>query len=55
MSCMKNLFLKDMYDLADASGYDFDFLMDIYTDMMNDPYDDGDWDSFVATTLERDW
>ena len=55
MGYMKWKLEKDMYDLADASGYDFDFLMDIYTDMMNDPYDDGDWDSFVVTTLERDW
>lgn len=38
--------------LCENSGYDYDFLVDRYNEVMDE---DGDWDHFVAVTMERDW
>lgn len=41
--------------LCEKSGYDYDFLVDRYNEMVNDPDWDGDMDQFIGITLERDW
>lgn len=51
---MSRCFEAFIDDLCEKTGYDYDFLVDIYNDCVNDP-DDGDVDSFVAVTMERDW
>lgn len=53
MSAMKNYFYDEIERLAKLTGYGFDFLMDIWNEMLEDGEDD--WDTFVAITLELDW
>lgn len=38
--------------LCEASGYDYDFLIDRYNEVADE---DGDVEYFVCVTLERDW
>lgn len=52
---MSRLFEASMTKLSKDSGYNYDFLVDLYNDMIDDPYDDGDWDYFVGVTMEHDW
>lgn len=42
-------------DLCEKSGYEYSKLFDIFTNMVYDPDDDGDWDYFVGVTMEHDW
>ena len=41
--------------LCEESGYPYAYLFALYTDMVYDPDDDGDWEYFVGVTMERDW
>jgi hypothetical protein len=41
--------------LSEDSGYEYDYLFALYTDMIYDPNDDGGWEYFKAVTMERDW
>ena len=41
--------------LCDKSGYNYDFLVDRYNEMVDDSDWDGDMDQFIGITLERDW
>lgn len=41
--------------LSEDSGYDYDFLFGLFTDMVYDLGDLGDWDYFVGVTMEHDW
>ena len=52
---MSRTFEGVMSILSEQSGYDYDFLVDRYNEMMDDPDCDDDWDYFVGVTLERDW
>lgn len=49
---MKKVFNGIIDILCEKSGYDYDFLVDHYNEVMNN---DGDVESFIAITLERDW
>lgn len=41
-------------NLSRKSGYDYDFLVDVYNEIADD---DGsvDWDYFVGVSMEHDW
>ena len=41
--------------LCKKSGYNYDFLVDRYNGMVDDPDWDGDMEQFIGITLERDW
>ena len=49
---MKRVFNSIIDILCEKTGYDYDFLVDRYNEAMDE---DGDVDSFIATTLEKDW
>lgn len=49
---MKKVFNAFIDYLCAESGYDYDFLVDRYNEVMDD---DGDVQAFIAITLERDW
>lgn len=49
---MKKVFNAIINRLCEETGYDYDFLIDRYTEVMDE---DGDAESFIAITLERDW
>lgn len=38
--------------LSKASGYDYDFLVDRYNEVMDDS---GDVEYFITVTMEKDW
>lgn len=44
-----------LVDLSDKTGYTYSYLFNLYTFMVYDPYDGGDWDYFVGVTMEHDW
>ena len=50
---MSRVFEAMIDRLSKASGYNYDFLVDRYNEMMDDGEDDIPY--FVAVTLERDW
>lgn len=52
---MKRVFNGVIDILCEKTGYSYDFLVDRYNDMVNDPDWDGDVDQFIGITLERDW
>lgn len=52
---MSRYFEAFISNLCDKSGYDYDFLVDRYNEMVDDPDWDGDMDQFIGITLERDW
>lgn len=52
---MKRIFNAVINKLSEKSGYDYDFLVDRYNEMADDPDWDGDIDQFIGITLERDW
>lgn len=52
---MSKNFRGQMAKLSDDSGYSYDFLVDLYNGMMDDPDDDGDWNYFIGVTMEHDW
>lgn len=49
---MKRVFNAFIDYLCAESGYDYDFLVDRYNEVMDD---DGDVQAFITITLERDW
>lgn len=49
---MSKVFNAIIDRLSEKSGYDYDFLIDRYNEVMDE---DGDADYFVAVTMERDW
>lgn len=49
---MSRTFEGVMSMLSEASGYDWDFLVDRYNEVMDE---DGDWEYFVGVTMEHDW
>lgn len=49
---MSRTFNAIIDDLAKKGGYDYNFLVDRYNEVIDE---DGDVDYFVAVTLERDW
>lgn len=49
---MSRVFDGIIDDLSKKSGYSYDFLVDMYNEVMDD---DGDVDSFIAITMEQDW
>ena len=51
---MSRFFEGFISDLSKKSGYNYDFLVDMYNEVVDDP-DDGDVESFANITLERDW
>lgn len=51
---MSRCFEAFIDDLSKKSGYSYDFIVDMYNEVMDDP-DDGDIKSFVNITLEQDW
>lgn len=50
---MSRTFEGTMTKLSNDSGYDYDFLVDMYNIMIDDGEDD--WDYFVGVTMEHDW
>ena len=50
---MSRVFECMMTKLSEESGYDYDFLTDVYSNMVDDGIDD--WDYFVGTTMNHDW
>lgn len=51
---MSRLFEGFISYLSEQSGYSYDFLVDKYNEVVDDP-DDGDIDQFIGITLEQDW
>ncbi len=49
---MKRVFNAIINRLSEESGYDYDFLVDRYNEIIDD---DGDVEHFIAVTMERDW
>lgn len=49
-SRFENILVK----LSEDSGYSYEYLFALFTEMIYDP-NDGDWDYFVGVTMERDW
>ena len=49
---MSRVFEGWISKLSDESGYNYDFLVDRYNEVMDE---DGDVEYFVGVTLERDW
>ena len=49
---MKKVFNGIIDILCEKTGYDYDFLVERYNEVMDE---DGDVDSFIAITLEKDW
>lgn len=49
---MSRCFEAYMDDLCKKSGYNYDFLVDRYNEVMEE---DGDVGYFIAVTMERDW
>lgn len=49
---MSKVFEKTIEALCDETGYDYDFLIERYSEVM---HEDGDVDYFIGVTLERDW
>ena len=49
---MSRTFEGTIQQLAAETGYDYDFLIDRYLEVMAE---DGDYDYFVEVTKERDW
>ena len=47
-----NVFETIIELLCKETGYDFDYLVDRYNEVMEE---DGDVDYFIGVTLERDW
>ncbi len=52
---MKRVFNAFIDYLCEQSGYNYDFLVDRYHEMVDDPDWDGDMGQFIGITLERDW
>lgn len=44
-----------LLQLSKASGYTYEYLFDLYVDMVYDPMDDVDWEYFEAVSMEHDW
>ena len=53
MSRIKICIEKTIKTLAEITGYDFDFLMDVWTEECVEG--DGDFEYFLGVTLEMDW
>lgn len=49
---MSRVFEGYISALSAATGYDYDFLVDKYNEVMDE---DGDFEYFVTVSLERDW
>lgn len=41
-------------DLSRKSGYDYDFLVDVYNEILNDN-GDVNWNYFAGVSMEHDW
>ena len=52
---MSKVFEGWISKLSDESGYNYDFLVDRYNEMVDDPDWDEDMDQFIGITMERDW
>ncbi|HMM32390.1 MAG TPA: hypothetical protein PKB13_11520 [Clostridia bacterium] len=52
MSKIADSHIIKIEELADKTGYSFDYLYERYSECMAV---DGDFDHFVTVTLERDW
>lgn len=52
MSKMKDILIEKIEKLSKITGYDFDFLMEIWFECCEDG---NDWSFFEGVTLERDW
>ena len=52
---MSRVFEESMTKLSKDSGYNYNFLVDMYNSIMDDPDDDSDWNYFVGVTMEHDW
>ena len=44
-----------LVDLCEKTGYTYDFLFDILTDIVYDAEDEGVWNYFLGVTMEHDW
>ncbi len=58
MGRMKDLLIGQIEKLCRATGYDFEFLMDMWFTYTDECLEDGgkiSWDYFRTVTLERDW
>lgn len=51
---MSKVFNCSIEELSRKSGYGYDFLVDIYTEIMNSD-DFVDWNHFAGVTMEHDW
>jgi hypothetical protein len=49
---MSRVFEGTIEQLSRETGYDYDFLVDMYNEVMEE---DGDLDYFLGVTMERDW
>lgn len=49
---MSRTFRGIIDQLSEQTGYDHDFLVDRYNEVMED---DGDFEYFINVTMERDW
>lgn len=53
MSMIKICIEKTIAALAEITGYDFDYLMDLWIEECEEG--DGDFEYFLGVTLEQDW
>ena len=49
---MSRVFDAIVDSLCNETGYDYDYLVDRYNEVMDD---DGDLNYFIGVTMERDW
>lgn len=47
-------FIGKMEELSRKSGYDYDFLVGVYDEIMSND-GDVDWKHFIGVTMEHDW
>lgn len=44
-----------LVDLCEKTGYAYDDLFELLTDIVYDAEDEGDWNYFLGVTMEHDW
>ena len=52
---MSRVFEYAIEDLSKKTGYHYNFLVDMFNEMMDDEGQDFDWDRFEGISMERDW
>ena len=52
---MSRVFESAIENISKKSGYHYNFLVDMFNEMMNDEGQDFDWDQFEGISMEHDW